>query len=292
MNEKVSFKELFDLRSLIMIILGVGAAVFAIKGFMVPNGFLDGGITGISLLIHEIYHVNLSLLIIALNIPFIILVYKRMGLLVTLRSVIAIVLLALGLEFIVIPSVTADKLLISIFGGASIGLGIGLVVRGAGFIDGLEVIASIATKRIGFSTGEVVLFINSIIFAVAAIHFGFEIAMYAVITYYTASQTSNYIVDGIEEFTSLTIISSKEDEVKALIVKKYGKGISVINGERGYLPGSFEQKVDSQIIVTILTRLEVLPIKDDIYEIDPNAFMYVSSIKEVKGGVIKHKAAH
>jgi uncharacterized membrane-anchored protein YitT (DUF2179 family) len=182
--------------------------------------------------------------------------------------------------------------LIAIFGGAIIGIGIGLVIRTGAMIDGTEILAVLTRRRVGLTMSEVILLINAIIFSVAAIKFGIETAMYSFITYFTATKAIDYVVDGIEEYTALTIISSKNDAVKSVIVNQFGKGITVYRGERGYLPGAFDIKHDCDVIVTIVTRLEILSLKNAITKIDPNAFMYVNSIKEASGGVIKHKQSH
>ena len=165
----------------------------------------------------------------------------------------------------------------------------GLVIRGGGVIDGAEVIAVFTGRRTGFSNSEIIMFINTIIFAVAAFQFGIETAMYSVITYFTATKTTDYVVDGIEEFTAMNIISSQPEEIKSFLVNELGKGITVYKGERGYLPGSFDVRTESDIIVTIVTRLEIKQIQDALIEIDPKAFIYVQSIKEASGGILKAK---
>ncbi|HMX81066.1 MAG TPA: YitT family protein, partial [Ferruginibacter sp.] len=197
------------------------------------------------------------------------------------------ILLSLGLLFININPITTDKLLIAIFGGLLIGAGVGLVIRGGGVIDGAEVIAVFTRRKVGFSNSEIIMLINCLIFAVAAFKFGLETAMYSVITYFTATRATNYVVDGIEEFTAMNIISSQEEEVKNFLVNELGKGITVYKGERGYLPGSFDIKTDCQIIVTIVTRLEIKQIQDALRDIDPTAFVYVQSIREASGGILK-----
>jgi uncharacterized membrane-anchored protein YitT (DUF2179 family) len=260
------------------------------KGFMIPNRFLDGGMTGIAILLHEIFHINISILVIALNLLFIYLGYRNIGKTFAVQTTIAVFILSAGLLFIDINPITTDKLLIAIFGGILMGAGVGLVIRGGGVIDGAEVIAVFTRRKVGFSNSEIIMLINCIIFAVAALQFGIETAMYSVITYFTATRATNYIVDGIEEFTAMNIISSQPEEVKNLLVNEMGKGITIYKGERGYLPGSFEVRTDADIIVTIVTRLEIKQIQEAIIEIDPKAFIYVQSIKEASGGILKAKA--
>ncbi len=289
-TDKVDWKKVWSPKNLLLMLVGTGMAVLAMKGFMIPNRFLDGGITGISILLHEIFHINISLLVIFLNLVFIYLGYKRIGKTFAVQTTIAVALLSVGLLFININPVTHDKLLIAIFGGILMGTGVGLVIRGGGVIDGAEVIAVFTGRKTGFSNSEIIMLINTIIFAVAAFQFGIETAMYSIITYFTATRAINYVVDGIEEFTAVNIISSQQEEIKNYLVNELGKGITVYKGERGYLPGSFEVRTASDIIVTIVTRLEVKQIQDAIMKIDPKAFMYVQSIKEAAGGILKHKA--
>lgn len=288
--DKVDWKHVFDLKNFILLFIGSGLAVLAMKGFMIPNHFLDGGVTGVSILLHEIFHINISLLVIGLNLGFVYLGYRNIGKTFAVQTIIAVVILAIGLFFIDINPITKDKLLIAIFGGILMGSGVGMVIRGGGVIDGAEVIAVFTRRKVGFSNSEIIMIINVIIFGVAALKFGIETAMYSIITYFTASRATNYVVDGIEEFTAMNIVSAKEEDVKNYLVNDLGKGITVYKGERGYLPDSFETKNDCQIIVTIVTRLEIKQIHDSIKDIDSKAFIYVNSIKEASGGILKAKA--
>ncbi len=289
-TDQVEWKQVWSFKNLLLISVGSGLAVLAMKGFMIPNKFMDGGITGISILLHEIFHINISFLVIILNILFIYLGYKRIGKTFAVQTSIAVILLSVGLLFIDINPITHDKLLIAIFGGILMGTGVGLVIRGGGVIDGAEVIAVFTGRRTGFSNSEIIMLINTIIFSVAASQFGIETAMYSIITYFTATKATDYVVDGIEEFTAMNIISAQQEEIKSFLVNELGKGITVYKGERGYLPGSFDIKSDCEIIVTIVTRLEIKQIEEGIREIDPKAFVYIQSIKEASGGILKAKA--
>lgn len=291
-NNPIDWQEVLGLKNIFLTVVGVSCAVFAIKGFMIPNHLMDGGVTGVSILIHEIYHINISLLILGLNLYFIYLGKKFLGNNFAAQTTLALILLALGLQFVEIPTVTHDKILIAVFGGFFIGIGMGLVVRAGGVIDGLEIIAVFTTKRIGISMSEVITIFNSLIFLTVAYKLGIESAMYSIITYFTATKMSDYITDGVEEYVALHIISPNHEDIKYMIVNEYKKGIAVYKGERGYLPGSFEVKQGVDVVVTIMTRLELLKIKEAIYEIDNKAFMYVTSVKEAKGGVLKKKNVH
>ena len=289
-NDSIDWTHVFRLKNLFQVFLGTGLAVLAMKGFMIPNRFMDGGITGISLLLHEIFHINISILVLVLNLVFIYLGYRKIGKTFAVQTTLAVLLLAGGLFFIHINPITSDKLLIAIFGGLLIGSGIGLVIRAGGVIDGAEVLAVFTGRKTGFSNSEIIMLFNIIIFGVAAFQFGIETAMYSIITYFTATRATDYIVDGIEEFTAMNIISARQEEIKNFLVNESGKGITVYKGERGYLPGSFDIKTDCEIIVTIVTRLEIRGIEEGVKQIDPNAFVYVQSIKEASGGILKPKA--
>ena len=288
-SDSVNWKKVWSIKNILHILLGTGLAMLAMKGFMIPNKFLDGGMTGIAILLHEIFHINISILVIALNMLFIYLGYRKIGKTFAVQTTIAVLLLSVGLLLININPITTDKLLIAIFGGLLMGTGVGLVIRGGGVIDGAEVIAVFTRRKVGFSNSEIIMLINCIIFAVAALEFGIETAMYSVITYFTATRATNYVVDGIEEFTAMNIVSSQQEEIKKFLVNELGKGITVYKGERGYLPGSFDIKTDCEIIVTIVTRLEIKQIQDTLMIIDPKAFVYVQSIKEATGGILKAK---
>ena len=288
-SDFVNWGNVLNPKNLLQIFLGSAMAVFAMKGFMIPNQFMDGGVTGISILLHEISHINISIFIFVFNLPFIYLGYKRIGKTFAVQTSLAVILLTMGLLFIDLQPVTTDKLLIAIFGGILIGTGVGLVIRSGGVIDGAEVIAVFTRRRIGFSNSEIIMIFNTFIFAGAAFHFGIETAMYSLITYYAATRATDYVVDGIEQYTAINIISSQQDKIKDLLVNEMGKGITVYKGERGYLPGSFDIKTDCEIIVTIVTRLEISQIEEAVAGIDPKAFVYSQSINEATGGILKAK---
>lgn len=285
--EKINWKSIFSLQYVISTFLGVSISVVALKGFMIPNNFVDGDVTAISILFKEIFQIHISYFLIILNLPFLYIGYKIISKTFAVKSLIAILLMALLMVIFEVPTVTKDKLLIAVFGGFLMGLGIGLVIRGGGIVDGLEIIAQFTKKKIGFTTSEIIMVFNSLVILGAAFEFGLEPAMYSILVYFTAMKTSDYVVDGIEEFTSLSIVSKEYEKVKSLIVNDFGKAITIYKGERGYLPGSFSVKHDCDIVVTVVTRLEIHRIKKAVSEIDPNAFFYVQSIKEVKGSFLK-----
>ena len=291
-NAPIQWKSILRMRVILQIIAGCGLAVISINGFMIPNHLIDGGVAGISILVHEIFHIPIGLLVVLFNLPFIYLGYKQIGKSFAILTIIAVVILAAGLTFIHIPVITSDRLLIAVFGGISIGSGVGLVIRAGGVIDGVEVIAVFTKRRTGFSNSEIILLFNAVLFAFAIMLLGIETSMYSLITFFAATRATEYVVDGIEEYTSMNIISSKPEAIKKLLVQNMGKGITIYKGERGYLPGKYEESAECDIIVTIISRLEIGHLQDHISEIDPNAFVYVQSIKDASGGILKHKHKH
>lgn len=287
-TNRINWRSLFSVSSVVYSLLGVLAAMIALEGFMLPNHFLDGGVTGIAIVTEEIFGIPFTILLVIFNLPFIYLGYRKIGKTFAVRSLMAIVLLTVLMHFIEIPAFTDDKVLIAVFGGFLIGLGIGLVIRGGSVLDGMEIMAFYTTRNSSFSTGEIILAFNAVIFIIAAFVFSVESVMYSFLVYFTAMKTSDYVVDGFEEFTALNIISKDSEKVKSLLVKQMGKAISVYKGERGYLPNSFNVKYDCDIVMTIVSRLELHQLKKAITVIDPNAFLFVQRIREVSGGIGKH----
>jgi uncharacterized membrane-anchored protein YitT (DUF2179 family)/predicted metal-dependent HD superfamily phosphohydrolase len=284
------FAEL--LQDVLLMVFGVIIAGFALKCFMVPNRFFDGGVTGISLLVHELYHINLTAVILVINLPLIIVSYFSVGKRFAIRTFISIILLGICLYYIPEYAMTKDKLLISIFGGVFLGIGIGLIMRAGAALDGIEVLALYTLKRTSFTITEIILGINILIFAIAAFKFGIETSLYSILTYFAATSTINYVVEGLQAYTGVTIISGESEEIKHQLVNNLGRGITVYKGERGFLPGKFEVSSDCDIIFTVVTRLEMRKLKNLVYNVDANAFVFASTIKEASGGIIKRKQRH
>ncbi len=280
------------LSDVILIIAGVIITSFALKSFLVPNNFFDGGITGISLLIHEFYHFNLAYVIVLANIPFVIMSAYAINKGFAIKTFFCVVLLGACLLYPGFPLVTNDKLLVSIFGGFFLGLGIGLTMRAGCAVDGIEVLALYTLRRSSFTISEIILGLNIIIFSLAAFKYGLDTALYSMLTYFTASKTIDYVIEGIQAYTGVTIISGKSDELKHKLVNELGRGITVYKGERGYLPGKFDVHDDCDIIFTIITRLELRKLKNMVAEVDPNAFVFANTIKETSGGIIKRRHVH
>ncbi len=281
-----------SVQDILYTITGTLVSGFALKSFLVPNDFLDGGVTGVSLLIHDLYHVNIAWLIVLMNIPFIIAGAYHVNRKFAIKTFACVVGLGICLAFIPYPVVTSDKLLVSLFGGFFLGIGIGLAMRGGCAIDGIEVLALYTLKRSSFTISEIILGLNVIIFLIAALKLGLETALYSMLTYYAASRTIDYVIEGLEEYTGITIISGKSEIIKEQLVMRMGKGITIYKGERGFMKGSFEHSEPCDIVFTVITRLEVRRLKNLVHSIDPAAFIITNTIKEVAGGVLKHHKGH
>jgi uncharacterized membrane-anchored protein YitT (DUF2179 family) len=279
-------------KDVIYTLLGTLIAGFALRSFLIPNHFLDGGVTGMSLLLHEVYHYNIAVVILLLNVPFIIAGGFHVNKTFALKMLACIIALGLYLQYFPYPIITSDKLLVSIFGGFFLGLGVGLAMRGGCAIDGIEVLALYTLKRSSFTISEIILGLNVIIFLIAGVKLGFETVLYSMLTYFAASRTISYVIEGLEEYTGVTIISGKSSEIKEQLVMSMGKGITIYKGERGYMKDSFDVHHDCDIVFTIVTRLEVRRLKNVVHNIDPKAFIFTNTIKEAAGGVLKHHRGH
>ncbi|MCA0431181.1 MAG: YitT family protein [Bacteroidetes bacterium] len=282
---KISLVRL--LKDVFLITAGIFSAAFGFKGFLLSNHFIDGGATGISLLLAQLINLPLFVFIILVNIPFIILGYKVLGKSFAIKTSLAIILLSIVLVFVQFPDVTHDNLLIAVFGGFFLGAGIGLAIRGGAVIDGTEVLAIFISRKIGASIGDIVLVFNVIIFSVAAYLLGVEIALYSMITYLAASKTLDFIVEGIEEYVGVTIISTHSKEIKDMIVNNMKHGVTVYNGKGGY--GKTGEAQSREILYTVVTRIEFSKLKTELEKIEPNIFMVTHSVKDIRGGIVKKR---
>ncbi|MDO7138476.1 YitT family protein [Algibacter lectus] len=275
------------IKEYIFIIIGVFSAGFGLKGFLLPNKFIDGGATGISLLLENVTSIELGLLLVLVNIPFLILASKTIGNKFALKSIAAITLLAFVVHFVEYPIITEDKLLIAVFGGFFLGLGIGLSMRGGSVIDGTEVLAIYLGRKLSLTIGDVLLLINIVIFSIGAYVLSIEIALYAILTYLSAAKTVDFVVDGVEEYVGVTIISNKHEELRIMLTEKLRRACTIYAGKGGY--GTNGDSYDKDIIYTIVTRLELARLQTEIDKIDRNAFIVMGIVKDLKGGMIKRK---
>lgn len=271
----------------IYIIIGVFSAGFGLKGFLLPNKFIDGGATGISLLLENITKIELGVLLILVNLPFLILGTRTLNIRFAIKSIVSIAFLALVVHFVEYPTITEDKLLIAVFGGFFLGLGIGMAMRGGAVIDGTEVLAIFLSRKLSITIGDVLLLINIIIFSFGAYILSIETALYAILTYLAAGKTVDYVVDGVEEYVGVTIISEKHDALREMIIDKLRRACTIYAGRGGY--GKNGKSYDKDIIYTVVTRLELARLHTEIDKIDDKAFIIMGIVKDIKGGMIKRK---
>lgn len=280
-----------SLRSILFLIAGVLSAAFGLKGFLLPKHFLDGGITGISLLVSRLTGINFSVLLVLFNLPFLYMGAKQVSRGFALKTGCSIVALALIVALIHIPPLTNDPLLIAVFGGFFIGAGIGLCIRGGGVIDGTEVLALHVARTRALSVGDFIGLFNILLFATSAVLVSVEVALYSMLTYLAASKTVDYLITGIEEYLGVTIISKKADAIQQMIIEELGRGITVYKGLGGYgNRGLVEQS--HKIIFCVVTRLEVQKLLTEIEKVDEDAFVIQSPIADTRGGMIKKRPLH
>jgi len=275
----------------ILVVAGIASATVGLKAFLLPNQFLDGGVTGVSLLTNRLTNLNISLLIFCINLPFIYLGYKQISRNFAIKSFFAIIALAITVHFVEIEAITHDNLLIAVFGGLFLGAGIGFAVRGGSVIDGTEILAIYLSKRFRATIGTIILLFNILLFAVAALLISTEIALYSILTYITASKTADYIIHGIEEYVGLKIISSKSEQIRLAITEQLGYGATIYKGKGGFRKNEQNCK-DIDIIHTVVTRLELNKLYSVISNIDRKAFIIEYNINDAKGGIIKKKNIH
>jgi uncharacterized membrane-anchored protein YitT (DUF2179 family) len=281
-----------EIRSYFLILLAILAAGMGIKGYLLSSHFIDGGVTGVSMLLNSITGLPLSISIPLINLPFIILAYYQMGAKYAFKSSVAIAGLALCLAFIPYPDVTHDKLLTALFGGFFIGLGIGLAIRGEAVLDGTEIAALLVSKTSSIlKVADVILILNVIIFSTAAFFLGVERASYSILTYFAASKTIDFLLYGLEEYIGVTIMSEYSEEIRNAIVERLDRGVTIYSGKGGYGKKG-QNKKDSEIIFTVVTRLEVGRIQALVNNIDPHAFIVQHSINDMQGGMMKTRRLH
>jgi uncharacterized membrane-anchored protein YitT (DUF2179 family) len=270
-----------------LIILGVFAAGFGLKGFLLSSHFIDGGVTGVSMLLANVLGWQLAILIPVINLPFIAIGYRQIGKAFAIRSTLAIAGLSLCLAFIKFPDVTPDRLLTAVFGGFFIGAGIGLAIRGGAVLDGTEIAALLISKSSHLlKVGDVILLLNIVIFSAAAFFLGIESALYSMLTYFAASKTIDFLIHGVDEHTAITIISDKSEEIRETIIRDLHRGVTIYKGEGGM------DRISQDILFCVVTRLEIGRVKAAAHEIDPTAFVVVYPLADAEGGVIKRVASH
>ncbi len=280
-------RYLKNVRELFFVISGITLGALGLNGFLLPSRFIDGGATGLALLFAETTTVDLSYAIIIGNVPFVVMGYFQMSTRFIIKSALAIIALSL-LLLAPFPVVTTDPVLAAVFGGFFLGAGIGMSVRGGCVIDGTEILALYLTRRFNVSIGDVTIFVNALIFALAALLLGVETALYSMLTYFFAAKTMDFVLQGIEEYLGITIMSEHNDVIKQRIVDEMGTGVTILSSEGGYgNKGVSPQK--KGVIYAVITRLEYLRIRKIIEECDPTAFSVIQGVKDVRGGMLRKR---
>lgn len=274
-------------RSGVLILLGIFSAGMGLKGFLLSSRFIDGGVTGVSMLLADIFGLPLSVLITVINLPFVALGFRQIGWKFAVKSALAIVGLSLCLAFIKYPDVTPDKLLTAVFGGFFIGAGIGLAMRGGAVLDGTEIAALLVSKSNRLlKVGDVILALNIVIFSAAAFFLGIDSALYSMLTYFAASKTIDFLVYGLEEYHAMIIVSPQSEAIRRAILHDLKRGVTVYQG-RG---GMTEEAQD--ILYCVVTRLEIPKVKSIVEELDETAFIVVHHIADATGGTLKKRVLH
>jgi uncharacterized membrane-anchored protein YitT (DUF2179 family) len=281
-----------SLLSFVFIIAGIFSAAFGLKGFLVSSHFIDGGVTGISMLLSAVLKVPLSILIPIINVPFVAIGYRQIGRSFAIKSILSIAGLSLCLAFVTFPDVTPDKLLTAVFGGFFIGAGIGLAIRGGAVLDGTEIAALLISRTSSLlHVGDVILILNIFIFLTAVFFLGVDSALYSILTYAAASKTIDFLIHGIEEYTAITVMSPHSEDIRNAITNSLGRGVTVYKGTGG-LGSTGAVAGDRDILYCVVTRLEIGRIKSAITDIDPAAFITTHALSDVNGGLVKKPMFH
>ncbi len=270
-----------------MIVLGVLSASMGLKGFLQSSRFIDGGVTGVSMLLSEAMGWPLPVLILAINLPFIALGYRQLGRGFAFRSALAIVGLSIALAVIPYPDVTPDLLLTAVFGGFFLGAGIGLAIRGGAVLDGTEIAALLISRRSDLlRVSDVILGLNTVIFLTAASVLGIDAALYSILTYVSASKTLDFLLHGLEQYTAITIVSPRSEAIRVSLIELLGRGVTIYKGRGG------KTGADQDILFCVVTRLEIGKVKSSVRDFDPNAFVITYPLADVQGGVMRKTAMH
>ena len=280
-------KVLREFKRYLFLFIGSILAAVGLEIFLIPNNIIDGGIVGISIIMSYLTSIPLSAFIVVLNIPFLFLGYRQIGKTFVFSSTFSIVSLSFWVSvFHPIPGLTNDVLLATVFGGIILGIGVGIIIRYGGSLDGTEMVAIIVNKRSSFSVGEMVMFFNIFILTSAALVFGWDRAMYSLIAYFIAFKVIDITIEGLDEAKAAIIISDKGDEIAEAITARLGRGVTYIEGKGGY---SRNQKT---ILYSVVTRLEVSKLRSIIADKDEDAFVTINDVSDVMGGKHKKRAIH
>lgn len=280
-------KKIKLIKKFIMMFIGSIIAAVGLEIFLVPNNIIDGGVVGLSIMASHLTGVSLSVFLVVLNLPFLYLGYVQIGKSFAISTLFAICSLSYWVHFFhPIPELTNDLFLAAIFGGVIIGVGVGLIIRYGGSLDGTKIVAIILDKRSGFSVGEIVMFMNLFILSSAGFVFGWDRAMYSLIAYFVAYKFIDMTIEGLEESKAVMIVSDYPNEIADALMARLGRGVTILHGEGGYT------KDKKYVLYSVITRLEMAKLKAIVDEKDENAFVTFNDVHEVMGGQFKKKAIH
>ncbi|MDP5107178.1 MAG: YitT family protein [Polaribacter sp.] len=266
--------------------IGILLASIGLKAFLLPNGFLDGGVTGIALLVKTQVDINISYLLILFSIPFLILGFFTVSKRIVIKSIVSILTLALFIHLENFQTITNDKLLISIFGGLLVGAGIGIAIRNGSVLDGSEILGIYLNDKYGISIGKIVLVFNVILFSITAFVISTEIALYSILTYIIAAKVTDTVIEGFEDFIGITIVSKKYDLIKIAIIEELGVGLTIYKGSSGFGSNGVVENFD--IIHSVINRIDIKKMYRVIHDLDKEAFILEFDVNNVKGGVLRH----
>lgn len=270
----------------LQIALGVALASIGLKAFLLPNGFLDGGVTGIAILLNATIGGNVSVLLLVLSIPFLIMAYFTVSKRIVFKSIISIAALALCIQIENFPVITEDKLLIAIFGGLFVGTGIGIAIRNGTVLDGSEILGIFMNDRFGVRIGQIILLFNVVLFSITALILSVELALYSILTYLVTAKVTDSIIAGFEDFIGVMIVSPHFAELRQVITEELGAGMTVYQGEGGY-GSTGQQGQNIQIIHSVINRIDIRKMYRIIENIDPDAFIVEYDVNNIKGGVLR-----
>lgn len=270
----------------IFMVIGAILASIGLEIFLIPNNIIDGGIVGISIMASHLTNIPLGIFTFTLNIPFFIIGYKQIGKTFTLSTLFSVICLSIGVSYLKpIAGLTHDPLLAAVFGGIIVGVGVGLIIRNGGSLDGTEIVAIILDKRISFSIGEIVMFFNLFILSSAGFIFGWDRAMYSLIAYFIAFKAIDVIVEGVDESKAVMIISGKHKDICEAIVDRLGRGVTILKGNGGH------KGEETSVLYTVVSRLEIAKIKAIVHGFDEDALLTIGTV-EVAGKRYKKKSIH
>lgn len=267
------------------ILFGILLASIGLKMFLLPNGFLDGGVTGIAILLSKVLGWDISIIILLVNVPFLLLAWRSLPKTIFFKSVIAIIVLAIVIHFENFKVITQDKLLIAIFGGLLLGAGIGITVKNGAVLDGSEILGVFINERLGISIGKIIFLFNTVLFAVTALIISVETAMYSILTFLVTAKIIDLMIQGFEDYVGLMIVSQQSARINQLLQENIGSGTTIYKGSGGFSKNPDATTTDKQIIHTVINRIDIRRTYNLIDSVDPNVFVIEFDVNNVKGGI-------